>query len=78
MYLDDAIGSDDAPITLVATLATFFVRLRLYCLKLSPNKKRIGAARVDVLGHVISHDGVGLNKDKTATLTRMPMPMDIK
>ena len=38
----------------------------------------MGAARVDFLGHVISHDGVGPNKDKVAALTRMPMPTDIK
>ena len=33
---------------------------------------------MDFLGHVISHDGVGPNKDKIVALTRMPMPTDIK
>ena len=47
MYLDDAIGSDASPMAHVATLATFFARLRLHNLKVSPNKSRIGAARVD-------------------------------
>ena len=61
MYLDDAIGSDDCPLHHVATLATFFARLRLHKPKLSPDKSRIGAARVDVLGHVISADGVRPN-----------------
>ena len=56
MYLD-AIGSDDCPLHHVPTLATFFARLRLHKLKLSPDKSRIGAARVDFLGHVISADG---------------------
>ena len=78
MYLDDSIGSDDSPIQHVATLATFFARLRLHSLKLSPDKSRIGAARVDFLGHVISADGVRPNDDRVATLTRMPMPTDIK
>ena len=78
MYLDDAIGSDDSPIHHVATLATFFARLRLHSLKLSPDKSRIGAARVDFLGHVISADGVRPNDDRVAALTRMPMPSDIK
>ena len=78
MYFDDAIGSDDCPIHHVATLATFFARLRLHKLKLSPDKSRIGAARVDLLGHVISTDGVRPNDKRVATLTRMPMPMDIK
>ena len=62
----------------VATLATFFARLRLYNLILSPNKSRIGAARVDFLGHVISQDGVRPNDDKIAALAQMPMPRDIK
>ena len=46
--------------------------------KLSPDKSRIGAARVDFLGHVISADGVRPNDDRVAALTRMPMPTDIK
>ena len=79
MYLDDAVGSDDCPLHHVATLATFFARLRLHKLKLSPDKSRIGAARVDFfLGHVISADGVRPNDDRFAAPTRMPMPTDIK
>ena len=77
-YLDDAIGSDDCPIHHVATLATFFARLRLHQLKLSPDESRIGATRVDFLGHVISADGVRPNNDRVTALTRMPMPTDIK
>ena len=78
MYLDDSIGSNDSPIAKVAILATFFARLRFHNLKLSPNKTRIGAARVDVLGHVISQDGVRPNDDKIVALARIPMPRDIK
>ena len=78
MYLDDTIGSDDCPLHHVATLATFFARLRLHKPKLSPDKSRIGAARVDFLGHVISADGVRPNDVRVTALTRMPMPTDIK
>ena len=77
MYLDDAIVSDDCPLHHVATLATFFACFRLHKPKLSPGKSRIGAARVDFLGHVISADGVRLNDDRVAALTRMAMPTDI-
>ena len=77
MYLDDAIGSDDCPINHVSTLATFFARLRLHKLKLSPDKSRIGAARVDFLGHLISEDGLRPDHDRVAALSRMPMPSDI-
>ena len=78
MYFDDTIGSDDSPITHEATLATFFARLRFHNLKLSPNKTRIDAARVDFLGHAISHDGVRSNDDKNAALAHITMPTDIK
>ena len=78
MYLNDAIGQDNCPIYHVATLATFFARLSLHKLKLPPDKSRIGAACVECLGHVISADGVRPNDDRVATLTRMPMPTDIK
>ena len=78
MYLDDAIGSDAFPMAHVAKLATFFARLRLHNLKLSPNKTRIGAARIDFLGHVISQDGVRPNDDIIAAPAQMPMPRDIK
>ena len=77
-YLDVAIGSDDCPIHHVATLATFFARLRLHKQKLSPDKSRIGAARVDILGHVISADGICPSDDRVADLTRMPMLTNIK
>ena len=77
-YLDNAIGSEDSPMAHVATLATFFARLRLHNLKLSPNKSRIGAARVDLVGHVISQDGVRPNDEKFAALAQMPMPRGIK
>ena len=78
MYLDDAIGPDASPMAHMATLATFFARLRLHNLKLSPNISRIGAARVDFLGHVTSQDGVRPNDDKIAALAHMPMLRDIK
>ena len=78
MYLDDSIGSDECALHHVATLATFFARGRLQRLKLSPDKSRIGAARVHFLGHVISADGVRPNDDRVAALTRMSMATDIK
>ena len=78
MYLDDGIGSEDCPIHHVATLVTFFARLRLRKLKLSPDESQIGAAHVDFLGHVISADGVPPNDDRVAAMTLMPMPTDIK
>ena len=62
----------------VTTSATFFAWLRLHNLKLSLNESRIGPARVDFLGQVISQDGVRPKDDKITALTQMPMPRDIK
>ena len=78
MYLDDAIGPDDSPLHYVATLATFFARLHLHKLKLSPDKSRISATRVNFLGHIILADGVRPNDARVAALARMPMPTGIK
>lgn len=77
MYYD-AIGQDDGPIHHLAILATFFARLHPHKLKLSPDESRIGAACVDFIGHVISADCVCPNDDRVATLSRMPMPTNIK
>ena len=78
MYLGDAIGLDASPTAHVATLATFFARLHFHNLKLSPNKSRIGAARVHILEHVLSQDGVRPNGDKTTALAPMHMPRDME
>ena len=78
IYLDDASDSDNCSVNHLATLATFFARLRLHKLKLSPDKYRIGAARVDFLGHLISEAGLRAIDDRVAALSRMPMPSDTK
>ena len=57
---------------------TIIARPRLHKLKLPPDKFRIGAARVDFLGYLISEDGLRPNDDRVAALSRMPMPFDIK
>ena len=76
MTLEDSIGSDDFPINYVATLAAFLARLRPHKSELFPNS--IGAARVQLLDHVISQDGVRTRDYKVAALPCMPMPADIK
>lgn len=44
----------------------------------SPDQSQIGAARVDILSHHISADGVRPNDDRIATFSHMPMPIDTK
>jgi len=76
-YLD-TMGSDDCPINHVVTLANLLVRLRLHKLKLSPDKSRIGAARVDFLSHLILKDGAHPNDDQVAALSGMYMLTNTK
>lgn len=78
LYLDDAIESGDCPISHITTLDTFFARLRLHKIKLSPGKSRVLAARVDFLGNIISEDGLRPNDDRVAAPSRMHMPSVIK
>ena len=47
-------------------------------LNYSPDKSRIGSARVDFLGHLIFEDALCPNDDRVAALSRMPIPSDIK
>ena len=77
MFLDDAIGYlyDDNPVNYVATLATFFARLRALKLNLSLEKSRLGPACVVFLNHVIFSEGVRPNDDKGTVVIRMRMPM---
>ena len=70
----DAIGSDSRPFHHVATLATFYARLRLYKLKLSPKK----SARDDLLGHLLSAEDVRSTDKRVAALSRMPTHKDVK
>ena len=78
MYIDDAFGLDDCPINHVATLATFFARLRRHELKPLLDQSRIVISHVGFLGHLITEDGVRPNDDRVAAFPRLLMPSDIK
>ena len=77
MSLDDAIGSDDPPIKYIC-LPCAFVSPQIGAFSEKKKKNSIGAARVQLLVHVISQDGVRPHDDKVAALPRMPMPADIR
>ena len=54
MYMDDILLCDNTPVIHVANLATIFTRLLDHKLKISSEKSKLGAVRVDFHGHVIS------------------------
>lgn len=78
VYLDGAIDSDDYPIHYGPTQATLFCATTPSSLRISRDKYRIRAARVDSLGHVFAADGVLPNAYRVVALSRTPMPTDIK
>lgn len=58
MYIDVQTARTDYPINHVVALTTFLACLNLNKPERFPDKSRIGAARVNLLDHVISTDGV--------------------
>ena len=77
MYLDDAVIHGSTPAEQVEHLASFFARFEQHNLKLAPSKSRIGATRIEFLGHCISPEGRSPNLDKVAALKDMPIPRDV-
>ena len=77
MYLDDAVCHDCTPAEHVEQLASFFGRFEQHNLKLAPSKSRIGATKIEFLGHCISPEGRSPNPNKVAALAKMPMPRDV-
>ncbi|CAM9694348.1 unnamed protein product, partial [Sphacelaria rigidula] len=77
VYLDDAVCHNSTPAEHVEQLASFFNRFEQHNLKLAPSKSRIGATKVEFLGHCITPEGRSPNLDKVAALSDMPMPRDI-
>ena len=77
-YLDDVIVFDADPPLHVTNMKDFFLRLRKHNLKISPSKATIGATDADFLGHTISPTGTMPKAKKVDSLTKMPMPTDLK
>ena len=77
-YFDDVIVFAPDPASHVDNIRALFQRHRKHHLKLSPAKATLGATDADFLGHTISAVGVSPNADRVATLTKMPMPTNVK
>ncbi|CAM9890027.1 unnamed protein product, partial [Sphacelaria rigidula] len=91
MYLDDAVCHDSTPAEQFEQLTSFFNRFEQHNLKLAPSKSRIGATKIEFLGHCITPKGRrqatneyapppkgrSSNLDKVAALSDMPMQRDI-
>lgn len=74
-YLDDVIvfGSDFN--TAIENLRSVFTQFRLANLKLKPKKCVLFQSKVTFLGHVVSHEGIQCDPNKTKSIEHWPCPV---
>jgi hypothetical protein len=77
-YVDDVVVKTRNSHTLIADLEETFASLREYCWKLNPNKCVFGVPSGKLLGFIISHRGIEVNREKISAITSMKAPTCIK
>lgn len=78
VFLDDLIVFSSTLEEHEIRLTHVLERLREYGLKLSPDKCKFFQNSVRYLGHVVSHEGVKTDPEKTETLKTWPRPQTLK
>jgi transposase InsO family protein len=74
VYLDDVIVYASNREDIVSRLRKVFERIRRHHMTLHPKKVRLGLSRLEVVGHVISSDGMTLSQEKKDNVFNMPLP----
>lgn len=75
-FLDDILVFGQTFDELIERMDVVFSRLRAAKLKLHTKKCHLFRRRVEFLGHVISEDGIAVQKDKTDAITEWPTPVN--
>ncbi|XP_012834226.1 PREDICTED: uncharacterized protein LOC105955073 [Erythranthe guttata] len=78
VYVDDMLVKSKKRSTHLADLAETFATLRLYGMKLNPEKCAFGVKAGKFLGYVITQEGIKVNQDKVEAVLRMTPPRSIK
>ena len=78
VYLDDIIVYSKAVEQHLERLETVLLRLRHAGLKLKPEKCRFFQRSVSFLGHIISHEGIGTDPEKTRAIMEWPTPTNVE
>jgi len=77
VYLDDIIVYSKTVKQHLERLETVLLRLRHAGLKLKPEKCRFFQRSVSFLGHIISHEGIGTDSEKTRAVMEWPTPTNV-
>jgi hypothetical protein len=78
VYLDDLVIFSRDPKDHVRHVGLVFARLRQYGLSLKRSKCRFAAPVVELLGFVISAQGISVNPEKVAAIASLPPPTSVK
>ncbi|CAL0301300.1 unnamed protein product [Lupinus luteus] len=74
VYVDDIIAKSTEGDSHVAVLRKLFERLRKYQMKLNPEKCTFGASSGNMLGFVVSREGIRVDPKKVEAIQEMPAP----
>ena len=77
IYLDDIVFSNDFD-THCERLELVFIRLRQHGLKLEPSKCHLLREEVKFLGHIISAQGIQVDREKVRALETWPAPKSVR
>lgn len=78
IYLDDVVVFSPDFDSHLHHLEQVFRKLHEHGLKLQPKKCKLFQQQVTYLGHVISHEGVATDPQKTAVVREWPVPQTVK
>jgi hypothetical protein len=78
VYLDDIIIFSPDPLTHVTHVRAVLERIEAAGLTLKRSKCQFGAPEVELLGYVVSRDGIRANPEKVRTIAAMAAPTEAK
>ena len=73
-YVDDMIVKSRDRSDHLSALERFFERIRLFRLRLNPNKCTFGVTSKKLLGYMVSERGIEVDPDKIRVILDMPAP----
>src|SRR4051812_13521254 len=78
LYVDDLVVKSVKGVTLLDDLRETFANLRVYRIKLNPEKCVFGVPAGKLFGFLVSERGIECNPEKIAAIERMEQPKNLK
>jgi hypothetical protein len=77
-YVDDVVVKTKQSGTLLDNLREMFVNLRRYRMKLNPEKCTFGVRAGQLLGYIVSQQGIKANRSKTKAIEAVELPTKLR